>query len=149
MSHLEYGASASKSELPSRSVTLTPYEVGTLAYVDTFLGLVPCKVTAITDQTVTVRLTATRGTYQRGEILTERHPWVIPRACVYRSRQHCGQERIRNAYRWVTSWGDWVAGHYATGHEHTPGEPFTSGDRQARQCTSCGALSYGQARGER
>lgn len=62
-------------------------EVGTLAYLDTFAGLVPCKVQSLTETVATVRVTATRGAYRRGEVGT----WpiglvVIPRRMVCRSR---------------------------------------------------------------
>ena len=75
------------------------YGVGTFAYLDTFAGLVPCKVTAISGEGITIRLTATRGAYKRGEVLTyERGDSIVPRECVY-VRDY--QYRIRNTYQWV------------------------------------------------
>jgi hypothetical protein len=69
---------------------------GQLAFLDTFAGLVPCKVrTLVLDDdspagvlrwTVTVKLTATRGAYKRGEVLTfagDDGRNVVPRSAVY------------------------------------------------------------------
>lgn len=79
---------------------------GELAYVDTFGPLLPCKVTGITTDMVTVRLTADRGAYRRGETLTERHGHVVPRASVH---VRDGHYRIRDDYRWVPILDAWLA----------------------------------------
>jgi hypothetical protein len=69
---------------------------GDLVYLDTFAGLVPCKIEAVTDRGITVKITATRGAYKRGSVERHNSPGhVLPRAVVSRSRQHCGQFRIR------------------------------------------------------
>lgn len=80
-------------------------KIGSLAYIDGFNGLVPCKVIAIkrivdrapslrmTD--CTVKVTARRYGYKLGEIVTYSASLVVPRKSVYRSRQHCGQYMIR------------------------------------------------------
>ena len=72
-------------------------KVGSLAYLDSFSGLVPCKVLAIkkdpenpdslfwTD--VTFRVTAKRPGFERGEKLTCHGRSVIPRDAV-RVRNH-------------------------------------------------------------
>lgn len=68
--------------------------VGCLAYFDSFEGLVPCWIMSITGPTgtpstaqrVTVKLTANRGCYKRGEILTAWGLHVIPRGAVRRSK---------------------------------------------------------------
>ncbi|MGI0133672.1 MAG: hypothetical protein ACREBW_01780 [Candidatus Micrarchaeaceae archaeon] len=69
--------------------------VGTKAYLDSFVGLVPCKVLAISEEhRVTVKLTAQRGAYKRGEVLPDqsaRH--IVPRSAVF---IRCGQYRIRS-----------------------------------------------------
>ena len=86
-----------------------------LAYLDTFSGPVPCKVTAITFPggitRLTIQLTATRGAYKRGEIL-DRHPYnVIPRNCLYRRR---GSKHLRvRAYKWDCIDGRAVASSFA------------------------------------
>jgi hypothetical protein len=67
---------------------------GTLAYLDTFAGLIPCKVTAAHDERhVTVRVTADRRAFRRGELITSRvgSGGVIPRTAVY---TRGGQYRI-------------------------------------------------------
>ncbi|MGQ0595867.1 hypothetical protein [Aquabacterium sp.] len=65
-------------------------KVGDLAYVDTFAGLLPCKVTSITgtsgpagsDQEVTACLTADCGAYKRGELMTRWGLSVVPRKSI-------------------------------------------------------------------
>ena len=85
----------------------------TPAYFDTFAGLVPCKVIAINDANagvkgmdgrdwtgctsgceVTFKLTANRGAYKRGEVLTDNALHVIPRSYVRGNR-------ILGGYRWT------------------------------------------------
>lgn len=78
--------------------------VGSLAYYDTFAGLVPCKVLSLKEETkdpsvpmsyelalggipsrykATVRITATRGAYRKGEILMDLFAHdVVPRKAV-------------------------------------------------------------------
>lgn len=96
---------------------------GTLAYFDSFAGLVPLRICTVEylatgESLIIAKATAARGPYKRGEefrFTTKRlSPWepkdspiigawlpgkLIPRTAVYRSRQHCGQYRIR-AYQW-------------------------------------------------
>ena len=76
-----------------------------LAFIDSFAGLVPCKVLRIkhndihkcgtfaqqSDITVTVRITATRGAYRLGEVLTLPSHNVVPRGSVYTRN---GQYRV-------------------------------------------------------
>ena len=64
--------------------------VGALAYLDAFLAIIPCKVLKIEGasgapgvQLVTVKLTADRKAYKRGEILMSYGMCVIPRAAFY------------------------------------------------------------------
>jgi hypothetical protein len=68
----------------------------TLAYLDSFIGLVPCKVLSVEDRAVTLKITATRGPYKRGEVLTRYANSVVPRPAVWR-RKH--QYAIR-PYKW-------------------------------------------------
>lgn len=78
----------------SRATISTVLKSGTLAYWDTFAGLVPCRVRHIhamngggTGMAADVTLTADRSPYRRGEIrdnLPVGH--VIPRHCVRRLR---------------------------------------------------------------
>jgi hypothetical protein len=60
---------------------------GTLAYYDSFAGLIPCKVQSTNGDDTVVKLTATRGAYKRGEILTLHTRNVIER---HRIRIRCG-----------------------------------------------------------
>ena len=64
---------------------------GTLAYYDTFSGLIPCKVVAVLKDCngrligrdeLTIKLTATRGAYKRGEVLTVSASIAPPRSMV-------------------------------------------------------------------
>jgi hypothetical protein len=64
-------------------------QTGTLAYFDTMRsGLIPCKVVSIkaretSGHDVTVRLTASRGAYKRGETVFQISArYVVPRASV-------------------------------------------------------------------
>ena len=59
---------------------------GVMAYLDTFSGLVPCRVESVDDAgNVTVKLTGTRGAYKRGETLTGQRAGlsVVPRTAVF------------------------------------------------------------------
>jgi hypothetical protein len=61
--------------------------IGCLAYFDSFAGLVPCWIMSITgppgtpstEQRVTVKFTAKRGPYKRGEIYETSGLHVCPR----------------------------------------------------------------------
>lgn len=67
---------------------------GCLAYFDSFAGLVPCWITKIegergigsTAQTVTVKFTATRGSWKRGETYTTTGLHVCPRGAAVRGK---------------------------------------------------------------
>lgn len=86
------------SELLLSSNNVETYRLGTLAYVDTFGGLVPCKVVNATGQGhVTVRITATRRGYLKGERLTFTDDRVVPRD---RIRTRSGQEIVRTGWRY-------------------------------------------------
>ena len=75
-------------------------KTGDLAYLDTFAGLVPCKVVSMTgengrpssSQTIVVRLTASKGAYKRGETIESNGLHVVARGAVYVSS---GMFRIR------------------------------------------------------
>lgn len=65
---------------------------GTLVFLDTFAGMVPAKVVACHDRKhVTVRLTANRAAYRKGEQIKTHVSLAIPRSMV--SVRH-GQYRI-------------------------------------------------------
>jgi hypothetical protein len=53
-----------------------------LAYLDSFSGMVPVKVLCITRDDVRIRVTARRGAYIKGELLTCRHSTIVPRRAV-------------------------------------------------------------------
>ena len=65
-------------------------KAGALAYFDSFVGLVPCKVLSIkgesgranSAQEVTFKITASRGPYKRGEIMRRSALWVAPRDAI-------------------------------------------------------------------
>jgi hypothetical protein len=63
---------------------------GILAYLDSFAGLIPCKVIDVWRlrgiAEARVKLTASRGPYKRGEILIDTVLHVIPRPCVSRRK---------------------------------------------------------------
>ncbi len=80
--------------------------VGSKAYLDSSIGLVPCQVLAITEEQITpastiithrvkIQITAKRYGYPKGYTMWIGSNLVVPRRSVYRSRQHCGQYRIR------------------------------------------------------
>lgn len=82
------------------------YGAGQLAFVDSFLGLIPCKVLrvdepstdSVTSGQVVARITAARPGFTLGEIVTERGVSIVPRD---RVRVRSGQYRITNGYRWA------------------------------------------------
>ena len=81
---------------------MNEHHAGELAYYDTFVGLVPCKVTKVWRDNghtlVSIKLTATRGAYKRGEEIADlRHDYVVPRSSV---RVRSGMYRICNNYTW-------------------------------------------------
>ena len=77
---------------------MNTYPIGTKVYYDTFSGLIPGILTAIHETEVSVKLTANRGAYRKGEtILASRH-MTVPRNHVFR---RCGQFRIRTNYAYA------------------------------------------------
>jgi hypothetical protein len=67
-------------------------KTGTKVYFDTFAGLIPAHVEAVTDLwTVKLKLTATRGAYKRGEVIETNALHAVPRKTVF---VRCGQYRI-------------------------------------------------------
>lgn len=88
------------------------HKAGTLAFFDSFAGLVPVKVTEVpkggpycgwliseaTGVDLAVVVTATRGTYKRGERLKLRPHLCVPRSQVV---TRGGQYRIRTNYSWT------------------------------------------------
>jgi len=76
-----------------------------LAYLDTFTGLIPCRVLGWDLSSLSfrdgarllVKVTADRGAFCRGEVLSE-DPWhVVPRDMI---RRRSGQLRICTTYVW-------------------------------------------------
>lgn len=74
--------------------------VGDLAFFDSFSGMIPCKVTAITGQSgiastaqsVTATLTESRGAWKQGEQIMLPAIHIVPRASV---RYRYGIARIQ------------------------------------------------------
>lgn len=85
------------------------FQAGTLAFVDSFGGLVPCKVVAVSkggpfpgwivaQGEISVKVTASRAGYRKGELLTGRAASnIIPRSQVVTRK---GQYRIRTNFSW-------------------------------------------------
>lgn len=63
-------------------------KIGELAYFDSLSGLVPCKTVSLAEtplaKFVTVRVTANRKIYKKGEILEQPQTRIVPRTNVYR-----------------------------------------------------------------
>ena len=88
-------------------------KTGSKAFFDSYSGLIPCVVLAVKagprgyggemESWVTFKLTAERHGYKKGEVLSFSAGMVVPRKAVYRSRQACGQYRIR-AYHVQVDW---------------------------------------------
>lgn len=55
---------------------------GDLAYMDTFSGLIPCRVDAVDDDGAHVTVTADRGAYRKGEAFHIIARYVVPRRAV-------------------------------------------------------------------
>lgn len=68
----------------ARNTASLSVTVGSLAYLDRMTGMIPCKVLDITPKAITIKVTATRGPYKRGEVIpvSLRHH-VVPRKAVY------------------------------------------------------------------
>jgi len=88
---------------------MTDHYAGELAYIDTMRnGMVPVKVTEVVagaaghelSGSITVKVTATRGAYRRGEVIAGNYAARI----VPRSKHHyrAGIGRISPAYAWRT-----------------------------------------------
>lgn len=61
---------------------------GTLVYLDTFAGLLPAKVVACHDlHHATVKLTADRGAWRRGERIFTEARYAVPRTLVYQKKR--------------------------------------------------------------
>ena len=77
--------------------------LGNLAYYDSQLGLIPCKVTSIRvynefgHYQVNFTVTATRGAYKKGEKLYSAPRYVVPRKMVHIRN---GQYGIKTDYAW-------------------------------------------------
>ena len=73
----------SRPEDSSGHIKFISGRAGDLAFLDTFSGMVPCKVESIKGTEIIVRLTATRGAYRKGMFERSSSRWVIPRPAVY------------------------------------------------------------------
>lgn len=73
---------------------------GTLAAIDSFAGLIPCKALEVEPdgRTVTVKVTAARPGYRKGETLRLDHNIVVPRSHIF-TRGHI--LRVRGGYVWT------------------------------------------------
>ena len=86
------------------------YRAGTLAYLDSFAGMIPVTVIKVgsgpgigyhaapASGEITARVNVTRGGYTRGEIITRGAHDIVPRAQHY-YRGGCG--RINSLYVWA------------------------------------------------
>lgn len=82
------------------TVEVKTYRRGTLAYYDTFAGLVPCKVMEVLDDNkVKIKVTVAHGAYKRGEtIFGVGTNWVVPRPHVV---QRSGQYKIVGGWQYL------------------------------------------------
>jgi len=84
------------------------FHKGTLAFYDTFAGLIPCKVLEVKESgfgfrcgpydVIKFKLTADRGAYKKGEILTSDAMRVPPRTMIRKSKY---SNRIITSYKYV------------------------------------------------
>jgi hypothetical protein len=83
----------------------TVINLGDFVYLDSFAGLIPAKVLAFgpLGQHARCRVTATRGDYKRGEVVTFAHNAVVPRNHVYR---RSGQYLIRGYWTFARTQGE-------------------------------------------
>jgi hypothetical protein len=84
------------------ALATTVHRAGELAYLDTFSGLVPCRVLAVHGAApramLTVTVTATRGAYGRGEVLEDRlDVMVVPRRHIVTRN---GRLKIVGSWQW-------------------------------------------------
>lgn len=76
-----------------------------LAYIDSFCGLIPCKVIGIKSDTILVEVTASRPGYKRGERVQVRHRQVLSREFVHiRNRKYSVQN-----HSWTWCEGEHIA----------------------------------------
>lgn len=78
----------------------TAYTVGALAYIDCFVGMIPCKVLEVRatpgGMRLKVKVTADRPAYKRGEVVEhQREHDIVPRRSVTR------RNTVRNDYVWL------------------------------------------------
>ncbi len=86
------------------------YKPGTLAFIDSFAGLVPCKVVAVAkggpfpgwlaagESAVTIKPTVSRGGYRKGETIQQTAAQVVPRSQVV---TRSGKFKVRTCYSWA------------------------------------------------
>lgn len=76
---------------------MTVVHSGDLVYLDSFAGLIPAKLLAVSPyrQYGRCRVTANRRAYSRGEVVTFRLSGIVPRNHVY---TRSGQCRIRGEW---------------------------------------------------
>lgn len=69
------------------------YPIGTLAYFDSFSGLIKCKVIGHGEcGEVRIRITVSKGAYVKREIIEYPNLWIVPRDRVF---IRSGQYRIK------------------------------------------------------
>jgi len=78
---------------------INEYTAKDLAYIDSFCGLIPCKVRAIFEDSrqVNVIVTVNRSGYKKGEIIISTFDRIIPRKQVYTKNS---QFYIHTNYVW-------------------------------------------------
>lgn len=85
------------------------YSINTLAYIDSFGGLVPCKaleviyeqaIGAMVYVNVRAKITANRAGYRKGEIVTQRGNYIVPRKQVF---IRDGKYQINTQYTWTNN----------------------------------------------
>jgi len=107
MSHIEYNERITTMDNNWRKYQSTTHKRDELAYLDTFEGMIPCKIVSIYRGANSnynrvygkVQITANRGAYKRGEVIDGLNPsQIVPRQKIV---HHLGITSIINSYTWV------------------------------------------------
>ena len=71
-----------------------------LAYYDSYSGLISCKVMAIKDDMIIAIVTTNRGAYKKNEVIESIPRYVVPRLCVH---VRSGHYKINSNYKWYVN----------------------------------------------
>ena len=95
-------------EIQKKTADANPFYEGTKAFYDTFAGMVPCVVIEVKEKvygfftsprdSIVIKLTADRGAYKKGEILTVSAFCCPPRNMIHKMKY---SSRIRTYYSYL------------------------------------------------